>query len=62
MSRRVALYIRVSTGEHNTRNQRRELKTVAESDGWEVAAVYEDAGISYLGCKGRDRRPGLDAF
>jgi DNA invertase Pin-like site-specific DNA recombinase len=59
-TKRVALYIRVSTAEQNTFNQRRELQAVAERHGWEVAAVYEDAGIS--GAKGRDRRPGLDAL
>jgi DNA invertase Pin-like site-specific DNA recombinase len=59
-TKRVALYIRVSTAEQNTLNQRRELKAVAERHGWEVAAVYEDAGIS--GAKGRDHRPGLDAL
>jgi DNA invertase Pin-like site-specific DNA recombinase len=59
-TKRVALYIRVSTAEQNTCNQRRELKAVAERHGWEVTAVYEDAGIS--GAKGRDHRPGLDAL
>lgn len=59
-AKRVALYIRVSTADQNTHNQRRELEAVAERHGWEVAAVYEDAGIS--GAKGRDRRPGLDAL
>ncbi|HEY5305724.1 MAG TPA: recombinase family protein, partial [Pseudolabrys sp.] len=58
--RRVALYVRVSTSEQTTRNQRRELKAVAERHGWEVVTVFEDAGIS--GAKGRDRRPGLDAL
>lgn len=57
---RVALYIRVSTTDQNTRNQRRELQAVATRHGWEIAAVYEDAGIS--GSKGRDHRPGLDAL
>jgi DNA invertase Pin-like site-specific DNA recombinase len=59
-AKRVALYIRVSTAEQNTHNQRRELQAVAERHSWEVAAVYEDAGIS--GAKGRDHRPGLDAL
>ena len=59
-TRRVALYIRVSTAEQNTHNQRRELQAAAERHGWEVTAVYEDAGIS--GAKGRDRRPGLAAL
>ena len=58
--KRVAIYVRVSTAEQNTRNQRRELKAVAERHGWEVIAVYEDPGIS--GAKGRDARPGLDAL
>jgi DNA invertase Pin-like site-specific DNA recombinase len=55
--KRVALYVRVSTSEQNTRNQRRELKAVAERHGWHVVKVYEDAGIS--GAKGSDHRPGL---
>jgi DNA invertase Pin-like site-specific DNA recombinase len=58
--KRVAVYVRVSTTEQNTRNQRRELKEAAERNGWEVVKVYEDAGLS--GAKGRDQRPGLDAL
>jgi DNA invertase Pin-like site-specific DNA recombinase len=57
-SKRAALYLRVSTGEQSTDNQRRELEAVAAGRGWSVAAVYEDAGIS--GAKGREKRPGLD--
>jgi DNA invertase Pin-like site-specific DNA recombinase len=57
---KVALYVRVSTSEQNTRNQRRDLKAVATRHGWEVVAIYEDAGIS--GTKGRIARPGLDAL
>ena len=56
--KRVALYLRVSTSEQTTRNQRRELRQVAERHGWDVVATFEDAGIS--GSKGRDGRPGLD--
>ena len=59
-AKRVALYLRVSTSEQTTENQRRELATVAERSGWHVVAEYEDAGIS--GAKGRDKRPGLDAL
>lgn len=55
--KRVALYVRVSTSEQNTRNQRRELKAVADRHGWLVVKVFEDAGIS--GAKGSDHRPGL---
>src|SRR5215469_10914873 len=58
--KRVALYLRVSTSEQTTRNQRRELREVAERHGWEMAAVFEDEGIS--GAKGRDERPGFDAL
>jgi DNA invertase Pin-like site-specific DNA recombinase len=58
--KRVALYLRVSTAEQTTENQRRELQAVAERHGWDSVAVFEDAGIS--GAKGRDARPGLDAM
>lgn len=58
--KRVALYLRVSTSEQTTRNQRRELKAVAERHGWQVTNVFEDDGIS--GAKGRDQRPGLEAL
>jgi len=60
MKKRVALYIRVSTSEQTTGNQRRELLTAALRHGWEVVHTFEDAGIS--GAKGRDQRPGLDAL
>lgn len=56
----VALYLRVSTEEQTTRNQRRELQAAAERHGWAIVATFEDAGIS--GAKGRDDRPGLDAM
>ena len=58
--RRVALYLRVSTSEQTTNNQRRELEGVAERHGWHVVSIFEDAGIS--GAKGREQRPGLDAL
>ncbi|NVO16394.1 MAG: recombinase family protein [Rhodoplanes sp.] len=58
--KRVALYLRVSTSEQTTDNQRRELEAVAERAGWQVVAVYIDEGLS--GSKGRDKRPGLDAL
>jgi DNA invertase Pin-like site-specific DNA recombinase len=59
-TKRVAIYLRVSTSKQDTDNQRRELEAVAERSGWKVVKVYEDAGIS--GAKGRDQRPGLDAM
>jgi DNA invertase Pin-like site-specific DNA recombinase len=58
MTKRVAFYLRVSTGEQTTENQRRELEAVASHRGWHVVAVYEDRGIS--GAKGREKRPQLD--
>jgi DNA invertase Pin-like site-specific DNA recombinase len=58
MTRRVAFYLQVSTGEQITLNQLRELEAVARQRGWEIVAVYEDQGIS--GAKGRDKRPQFD--
>lgn len=55
MQKRAALYLRVSTNEQTTENQRLELERVANRSGWNIAAVYEDKGIS--GAKGRDQRP-----
>jgi DNA invertase Pin-like site-specific DNA recombinase len=59
-TKRVAIYVRVSTNGQTVENQRRELEAVASRHGWTVAATFEDAGIS--GAKGRDARPGLDAL
>jgi DNA invertase Pin-like site-specific DNA recombinase len=56
--KRAAIYLRVSTDEQTTQNQRRELEGAAVHRGWQVVAVFEDAGIS--GAKARDKRPGLD--
>ena len=60
VSKRVAIYLRVSTTEQTTTNQRRELHAVAKRHGWSVMQVFEDAGIS--GAKGRKDRPALDAL
>lgn len=60
MTKRVALYTRVSQDSQTTENQRRELMAVAERLGWEVVAEFTDHGIS--GSKGRDKRPGYDAL
>src|SRR5437763_3971800 len=54
----VALYLRVSTGEQNVDNQRRELTAAIERRGWRVADEYVDDGIS--GAIGRDKRPAFD--
>ncbi|MGE3335519.1 MAG: recombinase family protein [Rhodospirillaceae bacterium] len=58
--KKVALYLRVSTSDQTTKNQRRELEAVAKRQGWKVVAVFEDAGVS--GAKSRAQRPGLDAL
>jgi len=43
--KRVALYLRVSTSEQTTHNQRRELLAVAARHKWDVVGVFEDASI-----------------
>ena len=60
MTKRVGIYIRVSTDGQTTENQRRELEAVAARSGWNIVKVFEDAGIS--GAKGRDQRPGFNAL
>lgn len=61
MTKRVALYARVSTDKNqNVDNQLRQLHEVAARLGWNVVGVYVDEGIS--GAKGRDKRPGFDAL
>src|SRR6478736_4741915 len=57
-TKRVALYVRVSTDHQSVKNQERELQAVAERHGWQVVAVFKDQGDS--GAKGRNGRPGLD--
>jgi DNA invertase Pin-like site-specific DNA recombinase len=56
--RRVALYLRVSTGSQTVENQERELTEAASRHGWSIVAVFKDEGIS--GAKGRDKRPAFD--
>ena len=56
---RVALYLRVSTKEQTTENQRRELEAVAKRSGWTVVGVYEDAGISRGPMTGRSALPSI---
>ena len=57
--RNVGIYLRVSTSDQTTRNQRRELKEVAERNGWNIVQFFEDAAS---GAKGREHRPGYDAM
>lgn len=58
MTKRVAIYIRVSTDRQTVENQQRVLEAVAERSGWQIVGIYEDAGIS--GAKGRDQRPSFN--
>lgn len=55
--RRVVLYLRVSSDEqvlgHSLDSQRAALIAWAESEGWEVVAIYEDAGASGTSITGR---------
>ena len=44
--RRVGIYLRVSTSGQTTENQRRDLRAWVSRSGHELAAVFEDAGIS----------------
>jgi DNA invertase Pin-like site-specific DNA recombinase len=55
---RAALYLRVSTEDQTTDNQRLELEKLADLRGWTVVQIYQDNGIS--GAMGRKHRPGLD--
>jgi len=58
MTKRVALYLRVSTDSQTVENQRRELMAIGERLGWTIIETLVDEGIS--GAKGRDQRPGYD--
>jgi len=57
-TKRVAIYVRVSTDGQSVENQKRELESVAARHNWEIAAVFSDQGIS--GKHGREKRPALD--
>jgi DNA invertase Pin-like site-specific DNA recombinase len=58
MSKRAALYVRVSTDRQTVENQIAALTKVAEARGWRIVETFSDAGIS--GAKGRKDRPALD--
>src|SRR6185312_4865870 len=60
MTKRVALYARVSTDGQTVENQLEELQEVARRLGWETAHVFADRGIS--GTKGRDERPAFNSL
>ena len=58
MTKRAAMYLRVSTDKQSCDMQRAELEAIAARAGWQIAAIYQDEGIS--GAKGRDKRPQFD--
>jgi len=58
LSKRVALYARVSTASQTTENQLLELRQTAQRMGYTIVAEFVDNGIS--GAKGRRDRPALD--
>jgi DNA invertase Pin-like site-specific DNA recombinase len=60
MTKRVALYARVSTDGQTVENQLDELREVARRHDWEIVHVFADRGIS--GTKGRDERPALNGL
>jgi len=58
ISRRAAIYVRVSTRDQSTGSQAGQLSRIAIHAGWRIVEVYRDVGIS--GAKGRDQRPAFD--
>ena len=60
MTKRVAIYLRVSTDGQTTENQKRQLHSAAKQRGWEIVTEYDDNGIS--GAKGREHRKQFDAL
>lgn len=58
MTQRAAIYLRVSTREQTTENQRIKLEEVASRAGWTITSIYEDFAVS--GSKNRRNRPEFD--
>lgn len=58
MTKRVAIYARVSTNDQSCERQLVELREVAENHNWEVVQEYVDTGVS--GAK--TSRPQLDSM
>ena len=51
--KRAVCYVRVSTKDQETLNQKQILEEVASQRGWEITSIYEDDGISGDGKKRR---------
>ena len=58
MSKRVCIYVRVSTIKQTVENQIQVLREYSDRCGYQITQIYSDNGIS--GSKGRQDRPGLD--
>ena len=52
-SKRVGLYLRVSTGDQSIETQRMGLVAACEARGWRIVGEFEDKGVS--GAKGREK-------
>ena len=60
MTKKVAIYARVSTDKQTCENQLQELRATAQRMGYTVVAEFVDSGIS--GMKTRQDRPALDSL
>jgi DNA invertase Pin-like site-specific DNA recombinase len=60
MTKKIAIYARVSTDKQTCENQLTELRATAERMGYTVVAEFVDSGIS--GMKTRQDRPALDSL
>ena len=58
MTKRVAIYVRVSTLDQTVDNQLIELRDHCSKMGWEVIKEYKDEGLS--GTLSRDKRPAFN--
>ena len=58
MSKRIAIYARVSTDKQTCENQLQELRVIAERMNYTIVSEFVDNGIS--GMKTRQDRPALD--
>ena len=60
MTKRVAVYARVSTLDQTVDNQLLELRDHCSKMGWEIVKEYTDKGLS--GTLSRDKRPALNSL
>ena len=55
-AKRAAIYLRVSTDQQTTQNQRPALAQLSRTRGWEIVKIYEEA------CSAAKQRPIFDAM